>query len=338
MISKNPQTPESHDPPDRQAGDPEKTNSTSPYLADTLQFRWAPPGSTFVYGWISVIAFAIALIVPLSSWHPHEALDRLIVTLIPTILGVATAARCLILQRRKKHALAQLRKPPSPKDNQSEIFANLMHYRQIHRHTGAKGYQPTQAQIIEECTKRKWTLPRIIIDQRYAKQVGEIEISPELLEPERVTGTAFFTGFTGWIYVVSMISWLVLGGQWFANSLASTLVMLVFVAGIVYLCTLFRQGTTGRSPLNFGTAGLGIIEFTNGETIQAADCITLIYRKIYYLQVLLLAPNDQVIDLQFANPKDPGFITFWQRWNHPNPRPELLTTPNSPKTYSTPTA
>jgi len=22
--------------------------------------------------------------------------------------------------------------------------------------------------------------------------------------------------------------------------------------------------------------------------------------------------------------RDPGFIAFWQRWNHPHPRPELL--------------
>jgi len=25
-----------------------------------------------------------------------------------------------------------------------------------------------------------------------------------------------------------------------------------------------------------------------------------------------------------VSPRDPGFITFWQRWNHPHPRPELL--------------
>ena len=34
-------------------------------------------------------------------------------------------------------------------------------------------------------------------------------------------------------------------------------------------------------------------------------------------------PARVVLFLTYANVKDPEFIKLWQRWNHPDPRPEL---------------
>lgn len=41
------------------------------------------------------------------------------------------------------------------------------------------------------------------------------------------------------------------------------------------------------------------------------------------MEVLILGPRGNLL-LTFASPHDPGFVEFWQRWNHPHPRPELL--------------
>jgi len=71
-------------------------------------------------------------------------------------------------------------------------------------------------------------------------------------------------------------------------------------------------------------AGTGFIEGDNGVRVGSWQVLTHVSqasRRRIAVQVLQL---DWRLAISFASPRDPGFIAFWQRWNHPHPRPELL--------------
>ncbi len=239
-------------------------------------------------------------------------------------VGIVSTARGILMRGREQRALKIL-KSPDPSDDPVEVAMVTTQIWRSQEWTLLKGWNPTHQRVTEIFTARGWQAPRSIIDQKIADKVHQIPITNELLEPEMIRQHTTPYGYLSGIVWVSLGSWLFLG-NWVANGWARIGIGLLACTLLAFASSFINYHFTGRSSENYGTAGLGIIEFGNGKTLRADECITLI-SKANGLLVRLLAPDGQVIDLTFANPRDPGFITFWQHWNHPNPRPELLNQP-----------
>ena len=184
------------------------------------------------------------------------------------------------------------------------------------------GYYPSYEKITNAFHKHNWTTPNYIIDQKYEKKINAIPRTPNLLEPEMIKRYGTIKEFLGRIGLGLLSVFVIFGikpfGDW-VDIIGYLIIFALFQQFVIIIIYIF----TGRSSSNYGTAGLGIIELNNGQTLRTEDCITLIYKK-GTMRVRLLASNGEIIDFDFADPDDPGFIIFWERWNHPNPRPELL--------------
>lgn len=163
--------------------------------------------------------------------------------------------------------------------------------------------------------------PGIIFDARIASEVLAIERTEELVEPEPVESE--------WTQ-----------GQWLFSACMLVLLVAIYVLTgrkpqvLAFLCSLVifdlayklvwvvRHGLGLRSTGM--SAGVGYLELPNGARIGLWEAVTLVTRdRGENLRVRLLAP-DRTIQLKFTSAADPGFVAFWQRWNHPHPRPELL--------------
>lgn len=163
--------------------------------------------------------------------------------------------------------------------------------------------------------------PGVILDFRIARDVIAISLTEDLIEPEPVESR--WTR-RQWLLTLLAVP-LILAIFWFTGR--NPLLLGVLVPFLVIdLCRkalwVARDGVGLSGTGRF--AGVGYIERSNGSRLASGEVVTLItHDRSENLRVRLLAP-DRVIQLKFTSAADPGFIAFWQRWNHPHPRPELV--------------
>ncbi len=184
--------------------------------------------------------------------------------------------------------------------------------------------EPKLPIIKEQMARAGLGVPRIILDRRIAQQVLAIERTPHLLEPESIDsrGTRLLE-YLSWLWLPGMIVLYWLLGE-------HSLLLLGFIAiGVVALALRIKHWIqTGVTPGETGlVAGVGYLEGPQGTRLSAGNVVTIICKaRLQAMRVRLLAP-DWNLELKFPSPRDPGFIAFWQRWNHPHPRPELVGEP-----------
>lgn len=164
-------------------------------------------------------------------------------------------------------------------------------------------------------------VPRVILDRRIAARVLAIERIPHLLEPESIdsSGTRLLD-WLSWIWLPALIALYWLFGQ---RSLLLT--GMIAVGVIALMMRIMAWMRTGVAPGATGlVAGVGYLEGPRGNRLSSGQVVTVICKaRLQPMRVRLLSP-DWNFELRFTSPRDPGFIAFWQRWNHPHPRPELL--------------
>ncbi len=166
--------------------------------------------------------------------------------------------------------------------------------------------------------------PGIIFDARIASEVLAIERTEELVEPEPVESkwTQGQWVFSACMLVVLVTIYILTGHRPHVLAFLCSFVIFDLAYKLVWVV---RHGLGLRSTGMH--AGVGFIEGSNGSRIGSWEVVTLVtYDRGENLRVRLLAP-DRTVQLKFTSAADPGFIAFWQRWNHPHPRPELLEPP-----------
>jgi hypothetical protein len=162
-------------------------------------------------------------------------------------------------------------------------------------------------------------LPRTIADRRMQQRLGRIELSEELLEPEAILGSLWMK--RGWLFVLIALFAL--------NAALTTAWLKVFY--LMMIGYLLIQLPSIRDVLRLGDgkviAGLGVVETSRGKRWTVDDAIMIVQTQDGEppLTVFLTGEAGE-LKLHFIDEKDPDFIKLWQRWNHPNPRPELLVT------------
>ncbi len=221
-----------------------------------------------------------------------------------TIAGTSDAATQLTSEQSRDILSAAIRR------------AGISATRELHS-------EPRLPIIKEHMTRAGLGVPRIILDRRIAQQVLAIERTPHLLEPESIDsrGTRLLE-YLSWLGLLALI------GFWFVGEHSFLLLGLIILGVIALVLRINYWIQSGVTPGETGlVAGVGYLEGPRGKRQSASDVVMVISKPRLQVMRVRLLTADWNFELKFPSPRDPGFVAFRQRWNHPHPRPELLGEP-----------
>ena len=169
--------------------------------------------------------------------------------------------------------------------------------------------------------------PAVVVDRRVEDDLAAVAMTTNLLEPEparsRWNHLALCVDGGLFLFVIAVFVF----GTGHAARIAVPCAVLpsLFIRRFGILRLFLRHGLhPGDSGL---IAGVGYIERHDGSRTGSWQAITLVSKGPMQPLRVRICTLQRVEDLRFTSARDPGFIAFWQRWNHPHPRPELLGDP-----------
>lgn len=207
--------------------------------------------------------------------------------------------------------------------SRAEIISAILHKHVTDIHTAFDrkgGMDDTFADV----TRLRLRVPRVIVDRRVAGRLQAAPMTPNLLEPEAVASrwesTTFYFDFILIVIAIAVFVRCPASPVRFVMPLALLAPLVLRRFGMIR--RFFRHGVSlGRCG---AVAGTGYLEWPDGSRVGSWQAVTLLSQGwLEPLTVRICAP-DRVEILYFSSCQDPGFVAFWQRWNHPHPRPELL--------------
>ena len=163
-------------------------------------------------------------------------------------------------------------------------------------------------------------LPRTVAETRMQKRLAAIGLIDDMLEPETILGSLpMKRGML--IFMIALYVLLIINAGW---SVAGLLIAIGAVALLLQLPFLRDKFRWGEGTV---IAGLGVVETSRGKRWTVNDAIMIVQAQNGEppLTVCFTGESGELV-LQFIDERDPDFIKLWQRWNHPDPRPELLVT------------
>jgi hypothetical protein len=191
----------------------------------------------------------------------------------------------------------------------------------------AQKAQAALSRLHDETSLENITLPRTIIDHRFSLSVVNILLEPNMLEPEPIIpGPARIRRRR--IMAIIFGSLFLLFGLLFDWQYCTLIGVATLVVPILSLNIIRRHAEMLRGGLYQLVAGQGFIRSTNGLTWSSSDSLCVIRsmgRRIRIddaCMVTLYGPCGIRL-IPFPSTLDPHFISFWRRWNHPDPRPAL---------------
>ncbi|MDG2292387.1 MAG: hypothetical protein P8L37_06985 [Phycisphaerales bacterium] len=197
----------------------------------------------------------------------------------------------------------------------------------------AKKAQAAMARLRDEAAADGISIPRTIIDHRFAISVANILLEPNMLEPEPIIpGTARIRRrrIMGVIFgLLFLLFGLMLDWQY-----CTIIGIAALVVPILSLNIIRRHAETLRGGLHRFVAGQGFVRSTRGHIWNSSDSLCVIRSMDRRTRiddaciVVLYGPNGVRL-IPFPSTLDPHFISFWRRWNHPDPRPTLAATAQS---------
>lgn len=163
--------------------------------------------------------------------------------------------------------------------------------------------------------------PGVVLEASIAPGVLAIQRTDGLLEPE-----CFRTHSMMGIYLLAIFGLPVsIIAAWITRRHSVLIGFVAIAFGFGLLGRLVRVGRSSIGlPMADPVAGVGYIELPNGQRLGNWHAVTLVTQDWYNLLRVRLLSEGRTTTLTFRSTSDPGFISFWQRWNHPHPRPELL--------------
>ena len=163
---------------------------------------------------------------------------------------------------------------------------------------------------------------RAIVEKALEPAVGSIDCPDALLEPEPVasslrTSRRGALAFGGFFLAISLLG--AVQGNWQGAGLA--LLMVLVILGQMPQFRDFHPFALGRTQV----ASVGGVLASDGRRWTPDDAVLLVSGRGRRGPVLvrLVGPAGW-LSMCFMSPDEADFVTLWQRWMHPAPRPELL--------------
>lgn len=171
--------------------------------------------------------------------------------------------------------------------------------------------------------------PRTVVDARLGEQLKSDRFLLEHLEePEKIP----ILGIGQTYLVLALVGVVCLAGMsslaWWpqAGSMIQSWLFYVFVIAVLALTVPFRRflvstGSVLGRPLAV-LASPCLVDNQRGKRWVAGQATMFVCKFGENLHVVLVGPAGRIA-LHFDGTSSREFRSLWQRWNHPNPRPEL---------------
>lgn len=178
---------------------------------------------------------------------------------------------------------------------------------------------------------RELAMPRTIADLRVATELCQLPLPDELVEPEKVASGSRAdrkSRRNSIIFGVAIVVFsIIIDGGWMCTGLGLFMI-LVPLLSLQIVRTIAPDLLLGFSTV---IAGPGFVHFSDDLIFRSGSAICML-RSIGSTRWTDSAVEacfysaDGVRMLSFPSVHDPQFVRLWQRWNHPQPRPELAGT------------
>ena len=169
--------------------------------------------------------------------------------------------------------------------------------------------------------------PRSIVDLRFATSINSIELQTQMIEPEPIfAGPAkrnrdrIFAFIVGGLFLIN--------GLLFGAMFCTIVGVALLIIPIISLQIVRRHSGILRVGVHGLVTGQGFIRSVKRDAWSSDDSICIVRalnrrsRSDDACIVMLYGP-DGIRRIPFPSTLDPHFISFWTRWNHPDPRPSL---------------
>jgi len=177
--------------------------------------------------------------------------------------------------------------------------------------------------ICAACESEHVTPPHTVVRNELAGMVSDVDTPAHLLEPEPILpSSAYGPGLLAlllFIYLFNALAAIVTGNVWLA--------VIWLVAGAAW--TISTPSIRDRLRIFRGSegkiiAGPGWIRDRRGRIWRAGSATMIVTSPSGKppIHVVVSGP-DGCVTLTFMHERDPDFTALWQRWNHPDPRPEF---------------
>lgn len=261
---------------------------------------------------VGLVAFAVILIAVEFSAHASQQRE------LQAVFDEATLA---VARAGAEGAFDWEQVPGAP--GREQMIAAILRTRSIDTRPAGRMTQPIRM-LLDDLQALRINRPDVIVDHRIADRLREIPVRREMLEPEPVTSR---WELSTWVVDLAM---LLAAAIWVWRvkdmplrflmpvSCLSPLIVRRFGAARLFFKHGVRPGDSGL------VAGVGYLERADGSRISSTQAITVVYKHWSRPLCVRLGTRERCEDVYFTSTRDPGFIAFWQRWNHPHPRPELL--------------
>ena len=177
------------------------------------------------------------------------------------------------------------------------------------------------------------SMPRCVVSERLMKQCRAIPLTGDLLEPEEI-GTSIKPGkFTIAFEFGMLVIFAVLAAEsnnWILVLFPAIYLLFLLHMRFQWLQVGFLLGTAKALPI----AGCGVVTASEGRRWTRRDSLMLVQAdRMWGVPIVtMFGPPEQgnergraKLQMTFANTADPHFVALWRRWNHLDPKPDLLT-------------
>ncbi len=298
-----------------------------------VMIDWIEPLDVAAYWVLCAFLLVCGGILAFSGWEDYVDAVRspYLAVLFPLgFLILAVAIPPMLIwpahrrRRRAKEAIGRARALDDARelsvDDGRIILAHAVSIARIGRSLDL-GPLPKLPLLYFELAQYGLSVPRIILDRRVSEAILAIHRPADLIEPEPISSRGARA-----LGVLSLFSLpAAVGVSWFLGWGSTVLTIIAVLAALGFVLEIVRWVRSGVRPGESGAvAGVGYVEFSNGARVGSWQVVTIISKaRLQRMRVRILAPTWNH-ELAFLSPADPGFIAFWQRWNHPHPRPELV--------------
>jgi hypothetical protein len=168
-------------------------------------------------------------------------------------------------------------------------------------------------------------LPRCVVAEKLEAGCRAIPLTADLLEPEEIASLGRSGNWRFFLFRLLMLSFLATYAwrvrQWLVLGVSVFLLFSLLSSRFRWLRWDKIVGGGTPDPI----AGCGVIKDHQGRRLASPNSTMLVQSlRSSSSPIVTIFGETGMLSMTFSSPKDADFIKLWQRWNHLDPKPDIL--------------